>query len=122
MLASLSTVELNYVLATINVSALLDVAEAHVLKLLTDPKRRLHELGVLQRAALIDALQKIGLRYQPERQRAAANIVLATAGAELSQLKVRIFFGSAISCGFTDMTVDNCHARVDLCGFLWPPR
>lgn len=91
MLASLSTSELNYVLATINVSALLDVAEAHVLKLLTDPKRRLHELGVLQRAALIDALQKIGMRYQPERQRAAANIVLSTAGAELSQLKVYSF-------------------------------
>jgi hypothetical protein len=40
ILDSLSASEINYVLSTINVAALLDVAEAHVLEMLTDPKQR----------------------------------------------------------------------------------
>lgn len=39
------------------------------------------------RAALLDALQKVGMRWRPMRQRWASNILLSTHGRELTRLK-----------------------------------
>lgn len=40
-----------------------------------------------RRSVLVDALQKIGMRYRPLRQAWAANVLLATRGLELTLLK-----------------------------------
>ena len=39
------------------------------------------------RAALLDALQKVGMRWRPMRQRWACNILLSTYGRDLTRLK-----------------------------------
>ena len=44
----------------------------------------------MRRAALLDALQKVGLRHRPMRQRWALALLRATAGAELTRLKAFI--------------------------------
>lgn len=43
--------------------------------------------GAQSRAAILDGLQKVGLRHRPLRQMAACQIVLATHGRELTLLK-----------------------------------
>ena len=59
-LAGCSRVELNHVLARVNLAALLEVSGARVVDLLAlpAPAGRLDDLGVLARAAVVDALQK----------------------------------------------------------------
>lgn len=43
--------------------------------------------GCCCRAALLDALQKVGMRWRPLRQRYASNILLSTHGRDLTRLK-----------------------------------
>ena len=44
-------------------------------------------LAVPRRAVVVDALQKLGLRYRPLRQRWATAVLLRTRGLELTFLK-----------------------------------
>ncbi|KAL4427949.1 hypothetical protein ABPG75_002038 [Micractinium tetrahymenae] len=77
--------ELNYILCTINAPAMVEVCSRSTMDLLT--RERLPELATETRSVLIDALQKIGMRYRPLRQAWAANVLLATRGLELTLLK-----------------------------------
>lgn len=47
-------------------------------------------LTLVRRAALLDALQKVGMRHRPMRQRWALALLRATTGANLTRLKAFI--------------------------------
>ncbi|KAK9810420.1 hypothetical protein WJX72_010416 [[Myrmecia] bisecta] len=79
--------ELNYILVTINMAAFVEVAKQDTMTMLCSPDHRLPHLTTLSRAALVDALQKVGLRYRTQRQCWARNICLSTHGTQLTQLK-----------------------------------
>ncbi|KAK9825469.1 hypothetical protein WJX81_006378 [Elliptochloris bilobata] len=81
-------VELNYLLVRVNAAALVEVVGRATMDELTGP--RLSDLSVLSRAALLDALQKVGMRHRPMRQRWALALLRATAGADLTRLKAFI--------------------------------
>ncbi|KAK9909002.1 hypothetical protein WJX75_005921 [Coccomyxa subellipsoidea] len=82
-----STMDLNYVLLNINTAALVEVSGRHTMEMLTSPQQRLPELRIVTRAALLDALQKVGMRHRPSRQRWATEILKATKGTDLTRLK-----------------------------------
>jgi len=77
--------DLNVILPTVNLAALLEAGGAAVTDILAHD--RLPDLGVLARAALVDALQKVGLRHRPRRQAAAARVLLDTKGLDLTRVK-----------------------------------
>ena len=54
------------------------------------------------RAAMLDALQKIGMRHRPSRQRWATEILKATRGEDLTRLKAYVDDGgvSTAECRF----------------------
>ncbi|DBA92139.1 hypothetical protein WJX77_008470 [Trebouxia sp. C0004] len=87
VLAEAETEELNFIVLNINCSALAEVVSRPTMDMLTGSDQRLPELHVLARAALLDALQKVGMRWRPMRQRWASNILLSTHGRELTRLK-----------------------------------
>ncbi|EFN58086.1 expressed protein [Chlorella variabilis] len=101
--------ELNYILCTINAPAMVEVCSRATLELLT--RERLPELTTETRhgrgmqahtcrlthtvlasqayiqSVLVDSLQKVGMRYRPQRQLWAAAVLLNTRGLELTLLK-----------------------------------
>jgi hypothetical protein len=77
--------ELNYILCTINAPAMVEVCSRATMDLLT--RERLPELTTETRAVLVDAVQKVGMRYRPGRQLWAAAVLLSTHGLELTLLK-----------------------------------
>ncbi|KAL4858667.1 Pentatricopeptide repeat-containing protein [Chlorella vulgaris] len=77
--------ELNYILCTINAPAMVEVCSRATMELLT--RERLPELTTETRSVVVDALQKIGMRYRPQRQLWAAAVLLNTRGLELTLLK-----------------------------------
>ncbi|KAL3156916.1 hypothetical protein ABBQ38_001178 [Trebouxia sp. C0009 RCD-2024] len=87
VLATADTEELNFILLNVNCAALAEVVSQITMEMLTGPDQRLPELQVLARAALLDALQKVGMRWRPMRQRWACAILLSTHGRELTRLK-----------------------------------
>ncbi|BDA41955.1 hypothetical protein COCOBI_02-7530 [Coccomyxa sp. Obi] len=87
VLSGCSTMDLNYVLLNVNTAALVEVSGRHTMEMLTSPQQRLPELRIVTRAALVDALQKVGMRHRPSRQRWATEILKATKGTDLTRLK-----------------------------------
>lgn len=86
---SLSTpLELNYILCAINMAATVEVADQHTMQLLI--KDKLPLLSTIARAALVDGLQKLGLRYRPQRQLWARDVILQTHGLDLTHFKAYI--------------------------------
>ncbi|KDD72984.1 hypothetical protein H632_c2663p0, partial [Helicosporidium sp. ATCC 50920] len=77
--------ELNYALAAVNAPALLEAVADETMLELVGP--RLRDLSTVSRAVLVDALQKLGLRFRPARQSLVQAIVLATRGTDLTLLK-----------------------------------
>lgn len=90
-LRALSRADLNAVLPNVCLAAVLEAGGPPVADVLASraPSGRLDELGVLARAALVDALQKLGLRGRAQRQAWAAAAILATRGIDLTRVKVR---------------------------------
>lgn len=88
VLATASMSELNYILCAINVPALLEVAGRPTCHLLVGT--RLPDLCTVSRAALVDGLQKLGLRYRPQRQKWVRDVIVATKGMELTHFKAFI--------------------------------
>ncbi|KAK9804158.1 hypothetical protein WJX73_006372 [Symbiochloris irregularis] len=86
VLKSSHPTDLNYMLLHVNCAALLEIADATVLPVLTSPNC-LHHLSVITRAALLDALQKVGMRHRPMRQLWAKEIIVNTFSGDLSRLK-----------------------------------
>lgn len=80
--------ELNYILCAVNVAAMIEVATTETLDTLCDDK--LPVLGTTARSALVDGLQKLGLRYRPQRQAWARTVILQTKGIELTNFKAYI--------------------------------
>lgn len=66
---------------------LFSVCDERTRSLLCDPDGLLPRLRVPARATLVDALQQIGLRNSVDAQRQAAQVLLATHGADLTELK-----------------------------------
>lgn len=86
---SLSTpLELNYILCAINMAATVEVADQATMQLLI--KDKLPLLSTIARAALVDGLQKLGLRYRPQRQLWARDVILQTHGLDLTHFKAYI--------------------------------
>jgi hypothetical protein len=86
---SLSTpLELNYILCAINMAATVEVADQATMQLLI--KDKLPLLSTIARAALVDGLQKLGLRYRPQRQLWARDVILETHGLDLTHFKAYI--------------------------------
>jgi hypothetical protein len=67
---------------------------------------RLDDLNVLSRAALVDALQKVGLRHRPRRQRWVVSVITHTHGADLTRLKSLLDDGGDHHSFFRLATVD----------------
>lgn len=83
---SLSTpLELNYILCAINMAATVEVADQATMQLLV--KDKLPLLSTIARAALVDGLQKLGLRHRPQRQLWARDVILNTHGLDLTHFK-----------------------------------
>ena len=65
-----------------------------------------------RRAVIIDALQKLGMRYRTARQRWAAQVLLATHGAELTRLKAYLDDGgdyhSMYKLVYIELVVGGC--------------
>ena len=85
LLQGTSPQELNFILCAVNAAALVDVLHASTVEMLI--RERLCDLSTIARAVLVDALQKVGLRYRPQRQYWARDIIVATKGIELTHLK-----------------------------------
>lgn len=62
------------------------------------------------RAALLDALQKVGMRHRPSRQRWATEILKATKGTDLTRLKAFVDDGgvSAMIWSYTEWSLSCC--------------
>ena len=112
---------LNHILARTNLAALVEVAGARTVELLATTARkeggdaaggdastggRLDDLNVLSRAALVDALQKVGLRHRPRRQRWVVSVIKHTKGADLTRLKSLLDDGGDHHSFFRLATVD----------------
>ena len=80
--------ELNYILCAINVAAMVEVASNATVELLVGDKLPL--LSTVSRAALVDGLQKLGLRYRPQRQAWARDVIVRTLGIDLTHFKAYI--------------------------------
>ena len=59
------------------------------------------------RAAMLDALQKIGMRHRPSRQRWATEILKATRGEDLTRLKAYVDDGGVSAAGWDAMPLDE---------------
>lgn len=88
VLATASMSELNYILCAINVPALLEVADRSTTNLLVGT--RLADLTTVSRATLVDGLQKLGLRYRPQRQIWVRDVILSIKGMQLTYFKAYI--------------------------------
>jgi hypothetical protein len=88
LLEASSPQELNFILCSVNAAALVDVIHDSTMDMLTT--RRLMDLTTVSRAVLVDALQKIGMRYRPKRQEWVRDIMIATRGLDLTYLKAYI--------------------------------
>ena len=66
-------------------AATLEVADNATIELLVNYKLPL--LSTVARAAMVDGLQKIGLRYRPQRQNWVKDIILQTHGLDLTHFK-----------------------------------
>lgn len=86
VLSSSNADDLNYILLHVNCAALLEVADAAIMPLLVS-KPRLRQLSTLSKAALLDALQKVGMRHRRSRQLWARDLVCCTTSGNLSRLK-----------------------------------
>jgi len=80
--------ELNFILCSVNVPAMLDVASTKTVTLLVNT--RLKDLETVSRAAIVDGLQKIGLRHRRQRQEWARDVILQTKGIQLTYFKAYI--------------------------------
>lgn len=80
--------ELNYVLCAVNVAAMVEVASDKSIKLLVGP--RLILLETVSRAALVDGIQKLGMRHRRQRQEWARDVIIQTYGIELTHFKAYI--------------------------------
>lgn len=88
LLEESSPQEVNFILCSVNAAALVDVLHDSTMDMLTT--RRLMDLSTVSRAVLVDALQKIGMRYRPKRQEWVRDIMIATRGLDLTHLKAYI--------------------------------
>lgn len=79
--------ELNFIICSVNVPAVLEVANSKTIKMLVG---RLKDLETVSRAAIVDGLQKIGLRHRRQRQEWARDIILQTKGLQLTYFKAYI--------------------------------
>jgi len=86
--SSSTPLELNYILCAINMAATVEVADQATMHLLI--KDKLPLLSIIARAALVDGLQKLGLRYRPQRQLWARDVILQTHGLDLTHFKAYI--------------------------------
>ncbi len=84
-LADAAPRELNYVLCAVNVAAMVEVASRATVDMLV--AERLKDLTTVARAALADGVQKLGMRYRPRRQAWVRDIMLGTAGLDLTHFK-----------------------------------
>eukprot|EP00887_Chlorella_sp_A99_P001892 scaffold18.g1892.t1 len=80
--------ELNYLLCTINCPAMVEVCGHATMDLLV--RERLPELTTVARAVLVDALQKLGLRYRPRRQQWARDVLVNTHGLQLGSIQTEV--------------------------------
>mmetsp|Transcript_5540 Transcript_5540/g.15669 ORF Transcript_5540/g.15669 Transcript_5540/m.15669 type:complete len:757 (+) Transcript_5540:1428-3698(+) len=79
--------ELNFIICSVNVAAVLEVANDKTIKMLVG---RCDILETVSRAAIVDGLQKIGLRHRWQRQEWARDIILRTTGVQLTYFKAYI--------------------------------
>jgi len=79
--------ELNFIICSVNVAAVLEVANPKTIKMLVG---RCDLLETVSRAAVVDGLQKIGLRHRRQRQEWARDIILRTSGLQLTYFKAYI--------------------------------
>lgn len=79
--------ELNFIICSVNVAAVLEVANSKTIKMLIG---RLRELETVSRAAIVDGLQKIGLRHRRQRQEWARDVIVETKGLQLTYFKAYI--------------------------------
>ena len=79
--------ELNFIICSVNVAAVLEVANDKTIKMLVG---RCDILETVSRAAIVDGLQKIGLRHRWQRQEWARDIILRTTGIQLTYFKAYI--------------------------------
>lgn len=79
--------ELNFIICSVNVAAVLEVANSKTIKMLIG---RMNDLETVSRAAIVDGLQKIGLRHRRQRQEWARDIVVQTRGLQLTYFKAYI--------------------------------
>lgn len=85
LLKNASNGELNYILCAVNLPAMIEVAGRSTIDFLI--KEKLSILDTVSRAALVDGIQKLGLRYRPTRQSWVKDIILQTQGFELTKFK-----------------------------------
>lgn len=88
ILSAASQKELNYILCAVNMAATIEVMSNHTMDMLVFEKLPL--LCTEARAALVDGLQKLGLRYRPQRQAWAREVILHTTGINLTHFKAYI--------------------------------
>ena len=79
--------ELNFIICSVNVAAVLEVVNDKTIKMLVG---RCDLLETVSRAAIVDGLQKIGLRHRRQRQEWARDIILRTTGIQLTHFKAYI--------------------------------
>ena len=79
--------ELNFIICSVNVAAVLEVANDKTIKMVVG---RCDILETVSRAAVVDGLQKIGLRHRRQRQEWARDIILRTKGIQLTYFKAYI--------------------------------
>ena len=58
------------------------------------------------RAAIVDGLQKVGMRHRPRRQAWACNVILNTCGSDLTLLKALLDDGPDYHTTFKLVSVD----------------
>lgn len=79
--------ELNFIVCSVNVAAVLEVANDKTIKMLVG---KCDVLETVSRAAIVDGLQKIGLRHRRQRQEWARDIIVRTRGIQLTYFKAYI--------------------------------
>jgi hypothetical protein len=85
LLKNASNEELNYILCAVNVPATIEVVGKSTIEFLI--KEKVRHLETVSRAALVDGIQKLGLRYRPTRQSWVRDVILHTRGFELTKFK-----------------------------------
>ena len=68
-----------------------------------------------RRAAMLDALQKIGMRHRPSRQRWATEILRATRGEDLTRLKAYVDDGGVSAAGRQAAGREQLHMSLGTC-------